>query len=151
MNTIRLRPHHLLCILTYAGAGYTRAFVRNFDVVARLVESGRGVELVSGPDSICEGLRGPKAGHCMSMDVQRRDRAAQRELRKMRLLPAVTQPLSARWFGRMREAFAEGHIRSACASCGWRSVCDAHVRSDYEACAVGVRRFDGVRRSRAAD
>ena len=26
---MRLRPHHLLCILTYGGRGYTEAFVEN--------------------------------------------------------------------------------------------------------------------------
>ena len=29
--TLALRAHHLLCMLTYAGRGYSPDFVRNFD------------------------------------------------------------------------------------------------------------------------
>jgi hypothetical protein len=51
--TVRLRGHHLLCLLTFVGKGYTPAFTANYRrIVARLNE-GAAVELVDGPDDIC--------------------------------------------------------------------------------------------------
>ncbi|OWU61413.1 2Fe-2S ferredoxin, partial [Staphylococcus aureus] len=38
--TIRLRGHHLLCMLTYVGKGYSPAFVENYDAMAGRL--GRG-------------------------------------------------------------------------------------------------------------
>ena len=40
--TVRLRAHHLLCMLTYVGKGYTAAFTANYDrIVERLNAAGR--------------------------------------------------------------------------------------------------------------
>ena len=34
--TIKLRAHHLLCLLTYVGKGYSPAFTANYDRVEQL-------------------------------------------------------------------------------------------------------------------
>ncbi len=45
--TVRLRTHHLLCLLTYVGRGYSPAFVENMDqVAARLSEGREGILVV---------------------------------------------------------------------------------------------------------
>ena len=51
--TVRLRAHHLLCMLTYIGKGYSPAFTDNMTVIAGRVSAGENVEIVDGPDEIC--------------------------------------------------------------------------------------------------
>ncbi len=51
--TVRLRAHHLLCMLTYVGKGYSPAFVENYEVIAARLSAGEEIELVAGPDDIC--------------------------------------------------------------------------------------------------
>ena len=48
--TIRLRPHHLLCLLTYSGKGYSAAFTANYDVIAGQISQGEDILIVEGPD-----------------------------------------------------------------------------------------------------
>ena len=38
--TVRLRPHHLLCLLSYIGRGYSPAFSANMTRVARRLGAG---------------------------------------------------------------------------------------------------------------
>ena len=37
---IRIRPHDLLCMLTFVGKGYSPEFVANFERIAGLIASG---------------------------------------------------------------------------------------------------------------
>jgi uncharacterized protein len=61
---VRLRPHHLLCMLSYAGRGYSPAFVANFDAVVRRLEAGEEIVVVSGADDICIPLLCEDRAHC---------------------------------------------------------------------------------------
>ena len=54
--TIHLRPHHLLCLLTYVGKGYGDAFIRNYDRIAQRLSMGEAIMVVDGPDDICAPL-----------------------------------------------------------------------------------------------
>src|SRR4051794_14584578 len=62
--TVRLRPHHLLCLLTYVGEGYSPDFVDNLDYVSRKLLQGEDVLLVDGPDDICAPVLGTEHDHC---------------------------------------------------------------------------------------
>jgi len=50
---IRLRPHHLLCMLTYAGRGYTPRFTSGMDDLIARLGGGEEILLIDGPDDIC--------------------------------------------------------------------------------------------------
>ena len=54
-KSVRLRPHHLLCIQYYRGKGYDEAFVSNMNaIVGKLGEtSDTWIRLVSGGDDVC--------------------------------------------------------------------------------------------------
>ena len=54
--TVALRAHHLLCMLTYVGKGYSAEFAHNFDGLASRLAAGEEVLLVEGPDAICAPL-----------------------------------------------------------------------------------------------
>ena len=41
--TVRLRAHHLLCLLTYVGKGYSPAFTANYDKMVKRLAGGEDV------------------------------------------------------------------------------------------------------------
>jgi len=132
--TVRLRPHHLLCMLTYVGKGYTSGFVENYDGVAARLNAGEDVELVDGPDDICEGLLCESHAHCFNHGVVQRDETARQSVSAFlgEPLPAGKRlPATPDFLGRMRLAFASGDIRQACRGCQWIRLCDRIAASGF--------------------
>lgn len=126
--TLALRAHHLLCLLTYAGTGYSRAFVDNFDAVVARLAVGEAFVLVHGPDDICAPLCAAEGdcAHCYSSGVAERDRRAAQNLLPLLAPPADGdggRTLDAATLARLRPAFASGRIRGACAGCEWADLC----------------------------
>ncbi|WP_018389017.1 DUF1284 domain-containing protein [Ancylobacter sp. FA202] len=124
--TVRLRAHHLLCLLTFVGKGYTPAFTAHYRrLVARLNE-GEAVELVEGPDDICAPMLAEPEHHCRNASVVRRDALARAEIAGLLGRPLDTGraiALTAERVEQMRWAFAKGAIRTACAGCQWSAFC----------------------------
>ena len=56
--SIRLRPHHLLCLQTFVGHGYSPDFTKHMTYVKSLLtaDPNTAITLVAGPDDLC--------GHC---------------------------------------------------------------------------------------
>lgn len=132
--TIRLRPHHLLCLLTYAGRGYTPAFVENLDAVTARLAAGEAIEIVAGPDDICAPVRDDPEHHCHDQSIRRRDRLAGIEVSKLLGLPLVAGRhlvLTPERLRLLRAAFAGGRIRAACTACSWRGLCDTLAAGDF--------------------
>lgn len=124
--TVRLRPHHLLCLLTYVGKGYTPAFVANMDRIVERIGAGEAIALVASPDDICQGLVGSGDDHCDNTSVERRDAAAAEEVANLlgRSLKVGTQfRFDDDMRARLSQAFAAGIIRSACDRCPWSDLC----------------------------
>jgi len=133
--TVRLRAHHLLCMLTYVGKGYTPAFCTNYDgIVARLTR-GETIEIVAGPDDVCAPLLSTEAPHCHQDSVLVRDAEAANAASA--LLGATVAPgfhftLDPDVLTRFREAFAAGSSRTACGGCEWSGLCDSVAGSGFQ-------------------
>ena len=132
--TVRLRAHHLLCLLTYVGKGYSPAFTANYDKVVKRLGEGEGVVIVAGPDDICAPLLGEPEPHCLSQSAVERDRLAARDVGT--LLGRPIQPgdrfvLDASSLAGMRKAFSVGLTRQACSGCEWSGLCDAVAASGF--------------------
>ena len=129
---IALRPHHLLCMLTFVGKGYSPAFVANLEQVVRRIATGtETIEIVAGPDVICAPLlTGPNAEpdcHCLRPSVTLRDQHAVQDIQTFLQQPLALGDhifLSHHDLDRLRAAFAAGSIRTACAGCQWHPLCD---------------------------
>ncbi len=141
---IRLRGHHLLCMLTYVGKGYSPAFVENYDAIAGRLSAGEKILVVDGPDDVCAPLLCDADCHCRETSVQERDRRALAALSTLLEIPleaGATLRLDAARLRRMRAAFAAGRIRLACAAagdrpaCEWSSLCSRIAEDGYD----GVR------------
>ncbi len=139
--TIRLRAHHLLCMLTYVGRGYTPAFTANYDVIIGRLGAGEAIELVAGPDDVCAPLLTTTAPHCHNESVIERDRLARLAVADL-LAPGLdlTRPfrLDPAMLATLRSAFSTGQIRPACAGCEWSDLCDSVAQSGYAGASLTV-------------
>lgn len=126
--TIRLRAHHLLCMLTYVGKGYSPGFTANYDRIAERLSLGEDILMVAGPDDICAPLLGERGAHCHRSSVALRDLRAARDLEEVlghSARPGQVFSLDARVLARLRAGFKRGETRAACAGCEWSDLCDS--------------------------
>lgn len=132
--TVRLRAHHLLCLLTYVGKGYSPAFTGNYDKVAERLTGGEEVLIVDGPDDICGPLLDEPEPHCLGESAAGRDELAARDVGALLHRPVAA---GARFnfdparLEAMREAFAAGRTRQACQGCEWSELCSAVAVAGY--------------------
>jgi hypothetical protein len=133
--TVRLRGHHLLCILTYAGEGYSRRFVEHYDgIIARL--ETEDVRIVSGPDDICRPLLDEESPHCRLGRVLRRDERALEAVSFVLERPIEVGShltLDPAHLSKLRAAFRSADVRAACAGCEWNDLCTAIAGTEFEA------------------
>ena len=132
---IRMRPHHLLCMLTFVGKGYSQEFTANFERVMHLIASGdQTVEIVLGPDDLCAPLLGDPACHCRNASALERDRLAAEALTGLLQQPIDEGSiLRLTWnvLDELRRAFRTGTIRKACRGCQWSDFCDEIAAKNF--------------------
>lgn len=135
--TVFLRPHHLLCMLTYLGKGYTPDFVANYDgIIARLNE-GEALQIVDGPDDICRPMLQEPGCHCHNDSVRQRDSEAAAEIGRLLardLSGGDSLRLDAETVTKLRAAFAEDTIRTACSGCEWQELCTRIAKNKFRGC-----------------
>ena len=51
---LKIRPHHLLCILGFKGLGYSNEFVENMKKIVNHYFKGTKIKIIFGVDDICE-------------------------------------------------------------------------------------------------
>ncbi|KAA0968979.1 DUF1284 domain-containing protein [Aureimonas fodinaquatilis] len=132
--TLRLRPHHLLCMLNYVGLGYNDAFVANYDQVIARVNAGEDIEIVAGPDDICAPLlKEGREAHCLTQGVKIRDAAAARDIAALVGLPTEEGSLlivTLDMAQQLRGSFAT-KLRRACHGCEWSALCSTIAGRDF--------------------
>lgn len=146
--TVRLRPHHLLCLLTYAGNGYGPAFTANCNAIAARVARGESILIVEGPDDICAPLLDDPDPHCHRDSVTERDRLAASDVGVLLATPigaGENLVLGPDVLRLQREAFASGRTRAACLGCQWSDLCSSIAANDYSETIVALRSVDRTR------
>ncbi len=132
--TLRLRAHHLLCMQSYVGKGYSAAFVDNYDDVVRRLNAGEDLLLVAGPDDICQPLEGDAEAHCHCQSVMQRDELAASAIAALLgrpIRPGERLMLDAATVARMRRDFTQDRTRAACAGCEWFDLCSAVAATGF--------------------
>lgn len=140
--TIRLRPHHLLCMLTYVGKGYSAAFVDNYDRIAARLSAGEDMLIVEGPDDICGPVADTDGSHCRTESVSARDAQAAADagaLLGQTIRPGLALSLTGTQIEALRSAFRTGHIRPACAGCEWSALCTQIADGGYRDVRINVQ------------
>ncbi|WP_442855863.1 DUF1284 domain-containing protein [Devosia sp. A16] len=131
----------MLCLLTYVGKGYSAAFTANYDAIAARIGAGEDVLIVAGPDDICAPLLDEADPHCHRDSVIERDRLALRDLGELLDEPPQiggSVALSQAILRQMRQAFAAGRTRAACAGCEWHRLCTGISAGGYAGVIVAA-------------
>lgn len=137
--TVRLRAHHLLCMLTFVGKGYSPAFVENYRQVARRLSAGETIEVVEGPDDICAPLLDGDT-HCREESVAARDRQAAEAVAALTGTAVEAGTLivpDEALLERLRAAFGSGELRTACGGCEWSELCSRVAAHGFPGILVG--------------
>ncbi|RAP78036.1 DUF1284 domain-containing protein [Paenibacillus montanisoli] len=125
---IRLRGHHLLCLLGYRGMGYSAGFTANMTRVYNELRERpeTPIEIVKGPDALCACFPADVEPHCRNDSVAKHD---ERILQKLGYGYGMVLPWSE-VIARVRDNVVPEDINTLCYTCQWRSygVCEAGVR-----------------------
>lgn len=141
--TVRLRPHHLLCMLTFVGKGYTAAFTENYVRIAARLSAGEDILVVEGPDDVCAPMLAEPGMHCLNGSVTDRDISASAAVEAVLTVPAHPGARivpDADFLQRMRLAFGDGSIRAACQRCEWSPLCSGIAASGFSGVLVDAAR-----------
>ena len=79
---LHLRPHHLLCLQTFVGHGYSESFVRQMTLVKKqlTIDPSTPIELVEGADDLCRHCPNLTKGTCSSDKPAKFDELVMRRL-----------------------------------------------------------------------
>ncbi|MGO4545232.1 DUF1284 domain-containing protein [Paenibacillus sp. 2TAB23] len=124
--TIRLRGHHLLCLLGYRGMGYSDDFCTNMTAIYERLRTQPHtlVELITGPDDVCQAYPSDKDNHCEGT-VYGLDEAV---LSKLGLAAGMQESWHA-LCSRVAGSIVPEDISRLCTTCPWEK---------YGVCAEGV-------------
>lgn len=137
---IRFRPHHLLCMLTYIGKGYTEKFTHNYNRIIDDINNGNNeILLIDGADDICAPRLCDKDDitcHCLDAKIKETDAKALNDLKKVagfeHIAVGKTLKLTESLIKSLRTAYKSNSIRTACIGCEWKNLCDGIVRDNFK-------------------
>lgn len=115
---IRLRGHHLFCMVLFTGHGYDERFTRNMSELLRTLKSDEdaSILLVAGDDSVCAACPNLKGISCGlgNGDVTARDLHAREALS---LACGQVYPYQA--LQKALSKVTETEFNRVCANCSW--------------------------------
>jgi len=128
----QLRGHHLFCLLGYRGMGYSEEYVENMTLLHQTLRDNPKtlVQLVKGPDQLCEKYPNSGEYHCLDNHIHQKDEAI---LEKLGL--KIGQILHWEEIETLiRKYVVPSDIKSICADCSWRSYgfCEEGVQEILE-------------------
>lgn len=128
----KLRGHHLFCLLGYRGMGYSQDYVANMTRLHQTLrnEPSTWIQLVKGPDQLCEKYPNSGVYHCQDQNIYERDEAI---LEKLGL--KIGQILQWQEIEeRVRNHVKPADIQIVCETCSWRSygVCEEGIQELHE-------------------
>lgn len=125
--SLRLRGHHLLCLLGFRGMGYSPEFTSNMRKVYEQLqtEPKTMVTIVRGTDDLCRCYPVDKPNHCETKSVHERDDTVLERL-------GLTPDLQIAWqdiLQLLEKHMMPRDISLICTSCPWRpyGVCEKGV------------------------
>ena len=120
-SELHLRPHHLLCLRTFVGRGYSEEFVEHMTLVKRQLTANplTPITLVSGADDLCAHCPNCVDGQCTFEKPALFDRLVEEKLWRNTLSKLIGIPESL--------CITEDLIASCCPGCEWRELCDNSI------------------------
>lgn len=128
----QLRGHHLFCLLGYRGMGYSKEYIENMTKLHQTLrtDSKTLIQIVKGPDHLCEKYPNTGEYHCQNENIYERDAAISEKINLK-----IGQKLHWEEIeSRIRKHTVPTDIQTVCESCSWRSygVCEDGIQRIYE-------------------
>ena len=122
-SALRLRPHHLLCLQTFVGHGYSEEFVRHMTLVKNRLTADphTPIVLVKGADELCAHCPNCVDGQCTSENPALFDRLVSERLTGERLT-AQTAPAPLSGIPDSLQ-ISEVLLDACCPGCEWKKLC----------------------------
>lgn len=125
----QLRGHHLFCLLGYRGMGYSKEYVENMTKLHQTLRKHpeTRIQLIEGPDQLCEKYPDNSEYHCEDQKIYRRDAMILEKLgfniREIYTWAEIEETI--------RKHVVPTDIVHICSSCSWRSygVCEEGVQN----------------------
>ena len=119
---LHLRPHHLLCLQTFVGHGYSKEFVRHMTLVKRQLTADplTPITLVSGADDLCAHCPNCVGGQCTSEKPALFDRLVEE---KLAVLSRCQEPVPVLDGIPNDLRITEDLLDACCPGCEWRGLC----------------------------
>ncbi|MDQ0231346.1 DUF1284 domain-containing protein [Metabacillus malikii] len=125
---LKLRGHHLFCLLGYRGMGYSKEYIENMTFWHQQLRYNpeTKIQIIKGPDQLCE--KYPNSGnyHCKDPHIYNRDEAI---LKKMGL--EIGEIITWNEIeSTIRKKIVPEDIHLVCVSCSWRGygVCEEGIQ-----------------------
>lgn len=125
---LKLRGHHLFCLPGYRGMGYSKEYVENMTAWHQTLRNHpeTWVQIVNGPDKLCEKYPNSGEYHCENENIYARDAVI---LKKMKL--KVGDILTWKDIeDHIQKHINPSDILHVCETCSWRS---------YGVCQEGIQ------------
>jgi uncharacterized protein len=124
----QLRGHHLFCLVGFRGMGYSKEYIENMTYMHRNIRENPNtwIEIVDGPDQLCEKYPNSGKYHCEDQHIYKRDHEI---LEKLRL--KIGQDVQWKEIEeRIRRFVVPKDIQHICQTCSWRSfgVCEEGIQ-----------------------
>ncbi len=126
-ETIRLRPHHLLCHRLFSGNGYNEAFVSNTRAVIARLETNPSARVEVSPmcDDICAACPHNASGRCnFGASVDAKDASIAAFLHVPTTCHMSARHLNALLAFRLKKLDS---VAAVCGECEWSEMCDRQL------------------------
>ena len=129
---LHLRPHHLLCLQTFVGLGYSEEFVRNMTRAKEALgrDPSTAIKLVRGADDLCGACPNCEEGHCTSEKPARFDANVLRKLAQEGIIREDGREVCLQ--GIPEElTISPALLDECCAGCEWKeSTCMKYIQEN---------------------
>ena len=123
---LHLRPHHLLCLQTFTGHGYSEEFVRHMTAVQGLLltDALASIGLVHGVDELCAHCPNNRDGQCTSANPALFDAHVLSRLQVSGAVPEDLTGRSAVLHGIPDSLTVSASVlEECCPGCEWKPLC----------------------------
>ncbi len=133
-NQLKLRGHHLLCLLAFRGKGYDSAFISNLKKLQERIKKEKNIKIkiTDGPDDICSACPHLKKSICCidAEDSESKTRSMDNNVLKKLNLDKDSNEIELSAIIKALENTEENEIRELCAACPWlqREDCPQAIR-----------------------
>ena len=128
----KLRGHHIFCLLGYRGMGYSKEYVENMTILHQSLRKypKTWIQLVKGPDQLCEKYPNSGEYHCEEKHIYERDSVILEQLGLEIGQILHWEDIEAH----IRKYVVPADIQSICETCSWRSygVCEEGIQDIHE-------------------